>query len=113
MLSEPREALPRTSTFRLSAGQPELIDLTTVYQDNSSPLHTHGIYEINGGALRYCIAAPGLPRPMAFATKAGDGCTLVVLRHVGRPRPDVRPGEKGHITIVDPADIIEVQAAQY
>jgi uncharacterized protein (TIGR03067 family) len=82
MLTEPREALLRTSTYTLTAGRPTLIDLTTVFPDNATRLHTSGIYSLQGDVLMYCIAAPGCPRPTEFATTAGDGRTLVVLKRV-------------------------------
>ena len=82
MLTEPREALPRSSTYALTAGRPARIDLTTVSQDNPTGLYTQGIYLLQGDVLRYCIAAPGRPRPAEFATAKGDGHTLVVLKRV-------------------------------
>ena len=82
MLSEPREAHSRSSTYRLTAAQPALIDLTTVDQDKPAALHTRGIYAIRGDVLTYCIAAPGWPRPAEFTTAKGDGHTLVVLKRL-------------------------------
>ncbi len=79
MLSEPREALPRTSTYVLIAGQPAAIDLKTTYQGDPISLHTKAIYDLQGDTLTYCIAASGLPRPTELATSPGDGRTLVVL----------------------------------
>jgi uncharacterized protein (TIGR03067 family) len=35
-----------------------------------------GIVEFAGGELRICMAAPGKPRPTAFASKSGDGRSL-------------------------------------
>src|SRR6516165_585480 len=81
MLTEPREALPRSSTYTLTAARPALIDLTTVSPDNPT-LHTRGIYSLQGDVLTYCIAAPGRPRPAEFATAKGDGHTLVVLKRL-------------------------------
>jgi uncharacterized protein (TIGR03067 family) len=87
MLNEPREALPRSSTYTLTASRPAHIDLTTVYQGDPTRLDTKGIYALRGDALTYCIAAPGRPRPVEFATAKGDGHTLVVLqRAVPEPR---------------------------
>ena len=80
MLTEPREALPRSSTYTLTAARPALIDLTTVSQDNPTRLHTRGIYSLQGDVLTYCVAGPGGPRPAEFATTKGDGRTLVVLK---------------------------------
>jgi hypothetical protein len=133
MLSEPREAQPRTSTFKLIAGEKPGIDLITVYQGDPTPslpvlaastaglmgapfgqgifflvipepingrfatplytkasyilaptpLHTKAIYLLAGDTLTYCVAAPGQPRPTAFATSPGDGRTHVVLQRRG------------------------------
>ena len=80
MLNEPREALPRSSTYTLTASQPARIDLTTVYQGDPTRLETKGIYSLGGDVLTYCVAAPGRPRPTEFATAKGDGHTLVVLK---------------------------------
>jgi hypothetical protein len=86
MLTEPREALPRSSTYTLTAARPTLIDLTTVAQDNPTRLHTRGIYSLRGDVLMYCIAAPGRPRPTEFATTKGGGHTLVVLKRIALER---------------------------
>ena len=75
-----------SSTYRLTTGQPALIDLTTVYQDKPTRLHTRGIYSLQSDVLMYCIAAPGVPRPTRFATTKGDGYTLVVLKRIARER---------------------------
>src|SRR5262249_43012999 len=82
MLTEPREALPRSSSYTLTAARPALIDLTTVSQDNPTRLHTRGIYSLQGDVLTYCIAAPGRPRPTELATTKGDGHVLVVLKRI-------------------------------
>jgi hypothetical protein len=73
---------PRTSTFKPIAGQPPLIDLTTIYHDGRPTLYTKAIYELHKDNLTYCVAAPGRARPTSFATTPGDGCTLVTLRRV-------------------------------
>jgi uncharacterized protein (TIGR03067 family) len=39
-----------------------------------------GIYEIEGGAFRVCVARPGDERPTEFSAKAGSGHTLVVYQ---------------------------------
>lgn len=78
MLTEPREALLRRSTFELVAGQPGRMDMTTVHAGDPTPLYSRGIYALQGDVLTYCVGAPGQARPAAFA--AGKGETLVVLR---------------------------------
>ena len=82
MLTEPREALPRSSTYTLTAARPALIDVTTVTQDNPTRLDTRGIYSLQGDVLMYCIAAQGRPRPTKFVTRKGDGQTLDVLKRL-------------------------------
>jgi uncharacterized protein (TIGR03067 family) len=79
-LIEPREALLRTSTFKLTAAQPARIDLTTVFEGSQERWQTEGIYVLQGDVLTYCIARPGQPRPTTFDTKKGEGHTLVVLK---------------------------------
>ena len=39
-----------------------------------------GIFELTGDELRYCVAAPGQPRPTGFAAFKGSGHTLVTLK---------------------------------
>jgi hypothetical protein len=80
MLNEPREALPRSSTYALAAGQPGRIDLTTVYLGGPTRLHTTGNYSVRGDMLRYSVAPSGRPRPADFTTEPGDGLTVVELR---------------------------------
>ena len=80
MLTEPREAPPRSSTYTLAAGQPGRIDLTTAYEGDPTRLRTEGIYSRQDDALRYSVAAPGRPRPADFTSERGDGRTVVVLR---------------------------------
>ena len=96
MLTEPREALTRSSTYRLTVGRPTLIDLKTVIQDNPMPLHTKGICSLHDDVLVYCVAAPGLPRPTEFTTTKGDGGTLVVLKR-SAPQWEYK-GERSTIT---------------
>jgi uncharacterized protein (TIGR03067 family) len=70
----------RTSTFKVVAGEPMGLDLTTVHHHDQSLLFTKAIYRFAGDALIYCVGAPGQPRPTEFTTRSGDGRTLVVLR---------------------------------
>jgi uncharacterized protein (TIGR03067 family) len=46
-----------------------------------------GIYSLEGDKLRICWTEGGLPRPAAFATKAGSGVVLFVLvrENPGKP----------------------------
>jgi hypothetical protein len=86
MLTEPREAPPRSSTYTIPAGQPGRIDLTTVYQGDPTRLRTAGVYSVRGDVLRYSVAAPGRARPADFSSTRGDGRTVVVLRRAA-PAP--------------------------
>jgi hypothetical protein len=80
MLTEPREAQPRTSTFYIDqAGQ---MDLTTIYEGPLGTVQTLAIYHVTGDQLTYNVAPPGRDRPTEFATKPGDGLTLVHLKRV-------------------------------
>jgi hypothetical protein len=81
MLTEPREALPRNSTFELVKDVPGAINLTTAYEDSERPpLHTKALYRLENDVLTYCIAPPGRDRPAALTTRSGDERTLVVLK---------------------------------
>ena len=80
MLTEPREALPRSSTFVFTAAQG--MDLTTTFEGKAEHLHTLAIWRLEGDVLTYCVAEPGRPRPTEFATSKGDGRTLVVLKRL-------------------------------
>jgi hypothetical protein len=115
MLTEPREALLRRSTFEYVAGTPGRIDLATIYEDDARPaLFTKAVYAIEADVLTYCVAPPGRERPRELATRPGDDFTLVVLKRVpDRPRrPDTVPwlsvlpafpGPVAHARIVGPA----------
>lgn len=50
-------------------------------------LHILGIYEFEGDGLTLCTAAPGKPRPPAFASSPGSGLSLQTWARVllGRP----------------------------
>jgi hypothetical protein len=80
MLTDSRAVRTKTSTFELLAGRPGRINLTTVSADLPRPLHTLGIYAVDGNSLTYCVAPPDRPRPAEFKTDRGDGRTLVHLR---------------------------------
>ncbi len=82
MLSEPREAHRRTSTFTVTAGQPRQLHLATAFTDKPDRLHTEAIYDLKGDTLTYCVAPPNRPRPEGFWTAEGDGNTLVVLKRL-------------------------------
>src|SRR5690348_8893422 len=72
----------RTSWFKIVAGDPMALDMTTLNHGDRSVLHTKAIYKFHGNHLTYCVGAPGQPRPTAFTTDSGDGNTRVVLKRV-------------------------------
>jgi uncharacterized protein (TIGR03067 family) len=63
-------------TFALDPTKmPKAYDRT--YPDGSP---RRGIYELEGETLKICIATVGKERPTAFATKPGDGVSLLVYQ---------------------------------
>jgi uncharacterized protein (TIGR03067 family) len=52
-----------------------------------------GIYEISGDTIKYCWAETGKERPKEFATKAGSGLTLMILKRSKEAPPP--PPDKG------------------
>jgi hypothetical protein len=82
MFTEPREAPPRTSTFRIIDQEAGHMDLTTTYEGNPTPVQTTAIFVVSDDELRYNVAPSGRERPKEFATHSGDGLTLVHLKRV-------------------------------
>src|SRR5262245_9251249 len=91
MLPEPREALVRSSTFRLTAGTPPQLDLTTAFAGSPTRLGTTGVYSLCGDELTYCVAPPDRPRPADLVTIKGDGHTLVTLKRAWSDRLVTEP----------------------
>jgi uncharacterized protein (TIGR03067 family) len=56
---------------------PRTIDVTFTDGERKGQM-VLGIYEIEGDALRVCVARPGDERPAEFSAKAGSGHILVV-----------------------------------
>ncbi len=59
--------------------KPKTID----YAINGGPyagLAMHGIYELDGDKLKFCLSTPGKERPAGFATKPDDGQTISVWK---------------------------------
>ena len=80
LVEDPSIAPQRTSTFKVIAGEPMGLNMTTVNHGDRRVLLTKSIYQLKDSVLTYCVGAPGQPRPTAFATAAGDGNTFVVLK---------------------------------
>jgi uncharacterized protein (TIGR03067 family) len=51
---------------------PKTIDYMNLFGANKGKSQ-QGIYEIDGDDLKFCVAAPGKPRPAEFASTRGDG----------------------------------------
>lgn len=70
-------------TYRLDAKQnPKHLDFTAKYPVSGDRVQ-RGIYEINGGTLRFTMAKPGQPRPTEFT----PALTIEVWK---RARPDAQ-----------------------
>ena len=70
------DKLTSLGTFTLDpAALPKGYD--RVYPDGTPRL---GIYQLDGDTLMICFGGIGKERPSAFATKPGDGASLVVYR---------------------------------
>jgi len=66
--------------FTSDASQaPKTIDYVNTAGSNQGKTQ-EGIYELDGGLLRVCVAAPGGPRPMQFQSNRGDGRTFTVWK---------------------------------
>jgi uncharacterized protein (TIGR03067 family) len=71
VLAGPQVMLKATFTLDASVA-PRAIDYVNVGAPNKGKRQA-GIYELTGGTLRICMAAPGKPRPREFASAKGDG----------------------------------------
>jgi uncharacterized protein (TIGR03067 family) len=58
---------------------PKTIDYLNLAGANKGKTQ-YGIYEFDGDALKFCVAAPGAPRPTQFQSEPGDGGTLTVWK---------------------------------
>jgi uncharacterized protein (TIGR03067 family) len=86
LVEAPDTEVSRTSSFKVVAGEPMGLNMTTVNQADRSLLQTKAIYRLKGDVLTYCVGAPGQPRPTAFSTTEGDGQTLVTLKRAALQR---------------------------
>ena len=58
---------------------PKTIDYLNLAGANKGKRQS-GIYAFEGELLKYCLGAPGAPRPMEFRSDPGDGRTLTIWR---------------------------------
>jgi uncharacterized protein (TIGR03067 family) len=83
----PSGDVPYRGTFKVDvSSKPKQIDVSfTEGPEKGKSLL--GIYELEGDTYKVCLAFPGKPRPKAFATKAGSGCVLEVLKREKAKKP--------------------------
>jgi len=60
---------------------PKTIDYLNLAGANKGKTQA-GIYEFEGGLLKYCLGPPGAPRPREFQSQPGDGRTLTTWKKV-------------------------------
>jgi uncharacterized protein (TIGR03067 family) len=78
VVAGPQTMLKATFTIDAST-HPQAIDYVNL-EGASKGKSQAGIFDFAGGDLRICMAAPGKPRPAAFASKPGDGRSLTTWR---------------------------------
>jgi uncharacterized protein (TIGR03067 family) len=62
-----------------ASASPKTIDYRNLAGANKGKTQ-YGIYEFDGDVLKFCVAAPGAPRPAQFQSGPGDGRTLTVWK---------------------------------
>lgn len=63
------------------------------YYPQEGPAVLHGIYALDGDALKLCSAPTSLPRPADFTTEKGDQRELVELQRIKPDTPATSPTE--------------------
>jgi uncharacterized protein (TIGR03067 family) len=58
---------------------PKTIDYLNLAGSNKGKTQV-GIYEFDGALLKFCLGAPGAPRPAQFQSVSGDGRTLTIWK---------------------------------
>jgi uncharacterized protein (TIGR03067 family) len=61
--------------------KPKTIDVTITLPDGKKRTHS-GIYELESNTYKVSMANPGKPRPTEFASKAGSGNGVQILKRV-------------------------------
>jgi uncharacterized protein (TIGR03067 family) len=78
VVAGPQVMLKATFTVN-DASNPHAIDYVSLEGANAGKPQA-GIVELNGHVLSICMSAPGNPRPLEFASKAGDGRSYTTWR---------------------------------
>jgi uncharacterized protein (TIGR03067 family) len=78
VVAGPQVMLKATFTVNGSSN-PHAIDYVNLEGTNAGKPQA-GIVELNGEILNVCMSAPGDPRPLEFASKAGDGRSYTTWR---------------------------------
>jgi uncharacterized protein (TIGR03067 family) len=74
----------RVMTYKLdSSTTPKQIELTTT-EGSDKGKTSHGIYSLDGDALKICFAQPGNDRPKEFTSKEGSKAVSFVLKRASR-----------------------------
>lgn len=82
VMAGPQVMLKATFTLDLSLNPPgvEYKNLARPHAGKSQL----GIFELAGGTLKICMAAPGRPRPAEFASKKKDGRSYTTWRLISK-----------------------------
>ena len=80
VLAGPNTMLKVEFTFD-PAASPKSIDYLNLAGSNQGKRQL-GIYKQEGDILTFCVAAPGVSRPVKFESVAGDGRTLTVWKQI-------------------------------
>jgi uncharacterized protein (TIGR03067 family) len=78
VLAGPQTMLKVEFAFDASPS-PKTIDYLNLAGANKGKTQ-YGIYEFDGDALKFCVAAPGAQRPAQFQSEPGDGRTLTIWK---------------------------------
>ncbi|HZT81824.1 MAG TPA: TIGR03067 domain-containing protein [Gemmataceae bacterium] len=81
---ERREKQPEEQTYKLDPTRnPKRIEITPAAGPNKGQPFP-GIYELEGDAMRICLARPGQQRPTQFLSPRGTDLILMVLKRAPR-----------------------------
>jgi uncharacterized protein (TIGR03067 family) len=78
------ETQKRVMTYKVdSSTTPKQIELTTI-EGSDKGKTSHGIYALDGDALKICFTQPGNDRPKEFTSKEGSKAMSFVLKRANR-----------------------------